>query len=190
MKIILFGPPGAGKGTQAKLLIEKYNIVQISTGDMLRDCVAKGNDLGKKVETIMEKGELVSDDIIISLISDRISEEDCSNGFILDGFPRTINQAKSLDAMFEEREISIDHVIEIDVDFDLLLGRIEKRASENEEVRQDDNSNVLSKRLLVYKEQTMPVLTYYKEMNKLKKINGMLNIEDVFNEILNAVEYD
>ena len=92
--------------------------------------------------------------------------------------------------MFEEREISIDHVIEIDVDFDLLLGRIEKRASENEEVRQDDNSNVLSKRLLVYKEQTMPVLTYYKEMNKLKKINGMLNIEDVFNEILNAVEYD
>ena len=84
MKIILFGPPGAGKGTQAKLLIEKYNIVQISTGDMLRDCVAKGNDLGKKVETIMEKGELVSDDIIISLISDRISEEDCSNGFILE----------------------------------------------------------------------------------------------------------
>ena len=188
MNIILFGPPGAGKGTQAKLLIEKYEIVQISTGDMLRDCVSKNTEIGKEVKEIMEKGELVSDEIIISLISDRIIEKDCSNGFILDGFPRTISQARSLDQMFSEKKISIDHVLVIDVDFNLLLGRIEKRARENEEARKDDNSSVLTKRLMVYKEQTLPVLKYYQEMNKLKKINGMLEIDDVFKEILKVVE--
>ncbi len=188
MNIILFGPPGAGKGTQAKLLIKKYDIVQISTGDMLRDCVSNNTEIGKQVKIIMEKGELVSDEIIISLISERIVKKDCANGFILDGFPRTIAQAESLDKMFSEKRILIDHVLEIHVDFDLLLGRIEKRAIENLEARKDDNSNVLAKRLTVYKDQTLPVLKYYKEMDKLKRINGMLEIDNVFKEILKVVE--
>ena len=137
MKIILFGPPGAGKGTQAKFLIERYGIVQISTGDMLRDAVAKGNEIGKEVKNVMEKGELVSDKLIMSLISDRIDEEDCKKGFILDGFPRTLDQAISLDKILEEKNLHIDHVIQIHVDEDLLLSRINKRASENKNVRED-----------------------------------------------------
>ena len=188
MKIILFGPPGAGKGTQAKFLIERYGILQISTGDMLRDAVAKGNEIGKEVKNVMEKGELVSDKLIMSLISDRIDQKDCKQGFILDGFPRTLAQAIALDKILEDKNLHIDHVIQIHVDEDLLLNRINKRASENKNARKDDNSDILANRLIVYNQQTIPVLHYYEKMNKLKKINGMLNIDEVFNQILNVLE--
>ena len=188
MKIILFGPPGAGKGTQAKYLIERYGIVQISTGDMLRDAVIKGSEIGKEVKSIMEKGELVSDEIIMSLISDRIVQEDCKKGFILDGFPRTLEQAISLDKILEDKSLHIDHVIQIDVEESLLLNRINKRASENKNVREDDNSEILANRLIVYNKQTIPVLEHYEKNNKLKKVDGMLSIDEVFNQILNILE--
>tara|TARA_X000000368_G_C22893684_1_gene650838 strand:- start:181 stop:765 length:585 start_codon:yes stop_codon:yes gene_type:complete len=188
MKIILFGPPGAGKGTQAKYLIERYGIVQISTGDMLRDAVIKGSEIGKEVKSIMEKGELVSDEIIMSLISDRIVQEDCKKGFILDGFPRTLEQAISLDKILEDKSLHIDHVIQIDVEESLLLNRINKRASENKNVREDDNSEILANRLIVYNKQTIPVLEHYEKNNKLKKVDGMLSIDEVFNQILNVLE--
>ena len=188
MKIILFGPPGAGKGTQAKYLIERYGIVQISTGDMLRDAVIRGSEIGKEVKSIMEKGELVSDEIIMSLISDRIVQEDCKKGFILDGFPRTLEQAISLDKILEDKSLHIDHVIQIDVEESLLLNRINKRASENKNVREDDNSEILANRLIVYNKQTIPVLEHYEKNNKLKKVDGMLSIDEVFNQILNALE--
>ena len=188
MKIILFGPPGAGKGTQAKYLIERYGIVQISTGDMLRDAVIKGSEIGKEVKSIMEKGELVSDEIIMSLISDRIVQEDCKKGFILDGFPRTLEQAISLDKILEDKSLHIDHVIQIDVEERLLLNRINKRASENKNVREDDNSEILANRLIVYNKQTIPVLEHYEKNNKLKKVDGMLSIDEVFNQILNILE--
>ena len=188
MKIILFGPPGAGKGTQAKYLIERYGIVQISTGDMLRDAVIKGSEIGKEVKSIMEKGELVSDEIIMSLISDRIVQEDCKKGFILDGFPRTLEQAISLDKILEDKSLHIDHVIQIDVEESLLLNRINKRASENKNVREDDNSEILANRLIVYNKQTIPVLEHYQKNNKLKKVDGMLSIDEVFNQILNILE--
>ncbi len=188
MKIILFGPPGAGKGTQANLLIEKFEIVQISTGDMLRDSVKNDTEIGKKVKSIMENGELVSDDLMISLISDRIIQKDCLNGFILDGFPRTLAQAKALDDMLNIKKINIDHVLQIDVNQDLLLSRIEKRAVENENVRDDDNSKVLKNRLQVYNDQTIPVLKYYENMDRLKKVNGMLSINEVFQSILKLID--
>ena len=188
MKIILFGPPGAGKGTQAKFLIDKYNIIQISTGDMLRDAVSKESDIGKEVKYIMDKGELVSDTLIMSLISQRIDNDDCSNGFILDGFPRTLAQAIALDELMKTKKIFIDHVIQIDVNESLLLDRIKKRASENKNHRDDDNSKILTNRILVYNEQTIPVLRYYEDLNLLKKVNGMLSVEEVSQEIFNILE--
>ncbi len=140
MNLILFGPPGAGKGTQADILIKKYNIVQISTGDMLREEVKLGTQLGKAAKSIMEKGNLVSDDIIISMIEKRIIKPDCKNGFILDGFPRTLQQAIDLDNILDKLNIYIDKVIEISVDEDILLKRITKRALESKITRDDDNS--------------------------------------------------
>ena len=190
MKIILFGPPGAGKGTQANFLIKRYGIAQISTGDMLREAVNKGNEIGKEVKSIMEKGELVSDKLIMSLISERITKKDCEKGFILDGFPRTLEQAVSLDKILEDKNLHVDHVIQIHVEESLLLDRIHKRASENKNVRKDDNSEILANRLIVYNQQTIPVLKHYDKMNKLKKINGMLSIDEVFNQILNVLEND
>tara|TARA_B100000579_G_C22714856_1_gene796393 strand:- start:208 stop:780 length:573 start_codon:yes stop_codon:yes gene_type:complete len=188
MKIILFGPPGAGKGTQANFLIDKYNIVQISTGDMLRDSVAKGSDIGIEVKSIMDKGELVSDNLIMSLISERIDNDDCINGFILDGFPRTLAQAIALDELMKTKNILIDHVIQIDVNESLLLDRIKKRASENQNLRDDDNSKILENRIVVYNEQTIPVLRHYEDLKMLKKVNGMLSVEAVSQEILNILE--
>ena len=183
MNLILFGPPGAGKGTQAEILIKKYNIVQISTGEMLREEVKLGTELGKTAKSIMDKGDLVSDEIIMSMIEKRIITPDCKNGFILDGFPRTLKQAVDLDNILNKLDIHIDKVIEINVDEDFLLKRITKRALESKITRDDDNSEILKNRILVYKKDTLPVLEYYKNLNKLHSIDGMQNIEDVSKDI-------
>ena len=184
MNLILFGPPGAGKGTQAKLLIEKFKIVQISTGDMLRDEVKSESDLGKIAKSLMDRGDLVPDDIIIAMIEKRIQMSDCINGFILDGFPRTLKQALELNSLLEVLRIKINRVIQIDVNEDLLLERINKRALESENTRNDDNYKILKNRIKIYKNDTMPVINYYRELNKLNTINGMQNIEKVFQEII------
>ena len=188
MNIILFGPPGAGKGTQAKFIIDKYNMVQISTGDMLRKAVKSGSELGNKVKVIMDKGDLVSDEIIMSIISERVIDEDCKQGFILDGFPRTLNQAKELDKMLVDKNLKIDHVIEILVDEDLLISRIKKRASNDKIVRNDDNQEVLKNRIIIYKKDTIPVLKYYKNLNRLRQVNGMQSIKSVSNDIQGIIE--
>ena len=184
MNLVLFGPPGAGKGTQAKLLIDEFNIVQISTGDMLRDEVKYETDLGKVVKSIMEKGDLISDEIIMLMIEKRIKKEVSKNGFIFDGFPRTYKQAVNLDLILEKFGLKIDRVIEISVNEELLLKRIIKRVSESKTKREDDNSEILKNRINVYKKDTLPVLEYYRGLNKLHTVNGMQNIEKVSKDIL------
>ena len=189
MNLILFGPPGAGKGTQAKFLIDKFNITQISTGDMLREEVNSNSDLGKVAKSIMDKGDLVSDEIIMSIIKERIKKQDCKNGFILDGFPRTLIQAENLDNLLKKMKLKINKVIEINVDEELLLKRIMNRASESKNIRDDDNSNILKNRITVYKKDTLPVLRYYKDLNKLKTVDGMQSIEKVSEDILKLLSW-
>ena len=184
MNLILFGPPGAGKGTQAKMLIDKFNLVQISTGDMLRDEVNSQSELGKSAKSIMDRGDLVSDNIIMAMIEKRIQMSDCNNGFILDGFPRTVKQAVDLDKLLNDLKIKIEKVIEIVVDESLLLERINKRSTENKNTRNDDNSVTLKNRIKVYQKDTMPVIEYYRNLNKLNTIDGMQSIEKVFQGIL------
>lgn len=186
MNIILFGPPGAGKGTQAQLLQERHGLVQLSTGDMLRAAVAAGTDLGRRAKSIMDAGNLVDDDLMIAIISDRIDQPDCANGFILDGFPRTIPQAEGLDRMLAEKDLKLDRVIEIEVDDQALFARIEGRAQETASAgqqRADDNAETLRKRLAVYHEQTAPVLPYYESKGMLTKVDGMAKIEEVSRQI-------
>ena len=182
MIIILFGPPGAGKGTQAEILVDKHNLMQLSTGDMLRDAIAKGSDLGIKAKAIMDKGELVSDDIIISMISEKI-QGNKGKGFIFDGFPRNLEQAKALDVMLDKLSLRLDLVIEIVVEDDVLINRIEKRARESQHARSDDNEEVLKNRLLVYHQSTEMIKPYYLKQKKLVKIDGIRSIEQVSNEI-------
>ena len=183
MNLILFGPPGAGKGTQAGRLTEKYGWPQLSTGDMLRAAVAAGTEIGQKAKAIMERGELVPDEVVVGIISDRIEDEDCKNGFLLDGFPRNIPQAEALDAMVEEKGITLDGVIEIKVDDAILVDRIKTRIAESEEARADDSVETLENRLKVYHEQTAPLLPYYESQGKLYSVNGMLDIDGVTEEI-------
>ena len=184
MNLILFGPPGAGKGTQAKMLIDKFDLVQISTGDMLRDEVNSQSELGKSAKSIMDRGDLVSDNIIMAMIEKRIQMSDCNNGFILDGFPRTLKQAVELDQLLDNFKINIKNVIEILVDENLLLERINKRSTENKNTRNDDNSVTLKNRIKIYQKDTMPVIEYYRNLNKLNTIDGMQSIEKVFQGIL------
>ena len=183
MNIILFGPPGAGKGTQAQKLVEEHGMVQLSTGDMLRAAIADGTELGMKAKAIIDRGDLVSDDIMVGMINDRMSQDDCKAGVILDGFPRTVAQAQALDAMFDDKDIDLAHVIEIQVDENALLARIEKRASETGGERADDNADILAKRLQVYHDNTAPVLPYYKAKEKLKTVDGMRSIDEVSQQI-------
>lgn len=184
MKLILLGPPGAGKGTQSKRLQERHGIVQLSTGDMLRAAVAEGSAVGKIAKGIMERGELAPDELVVSIIAQRISAPDCANGFILDGFPRNIAQAEALDRMLEEKGIKLDGVVELRVDDRILIDRIITRASETEGgPRADDNAEALEKRLKVYHEQTAPLIEYYSGRNILWGVDGMANISAVAEEI-------
>lgn len=189
MKLILFGPPGAGKGTQAKILIEKFNIVQISTGDMLRNEVKLETSLGKLAKSIMDKGDLISDEIILSMIEKRITQSDCKDGFILDGFPRTIKQAIELDVILKRLNLIIDKVIEINVNENYLIDRIIKRASDSKITRDDDNTEILKNRIIIYKNDTLPVLDYYKDLNKLNTIDGMQDIDKVSKDILKILNW-
>lgn len=185
MNIILLGPPGAGKGTQAKLLVEGHGLVQLSTGDMLRAAVASGSELGQQAKAVMDAGKLMPDDIMVQIISDRISEPDCANGFILDGFPRTTAQAEALDEMLAEKGLPLDRVIEISVNDSVLIDRINARVAETPEAerRDDDNAETLTHRLEVYHEQTAPILPYYEGRGMLNKVDGMKPIDDVSKQI-------
>ena len=185
MNLILLGPPGAGKGTQAKRLEDKFGIVQLSTGDMLRAAVASGSDLGRKAKAIMDAGDLVSDEIVVAMISQRVDQADCAKGFILDGFPRTVPQAEALDAMLAEKGLKIDHVIELAVDEKILFERIRTRAAETPESerRADDNEETLRNRLGVYHEQTAPIIPHYKASGALKSVDGMAGIDEVSGQL-------
>ena len=188
MNIILFGPPGAGKGTQAEILVRDRGMVQLSTGDMLRAAIAAGSELGKQAKVIMDAGELVSDDIMIGMIAERMEADDCASGVILDGFPRTVAQAQALDTMFADKGISLDSVIEIAVEETALFARIEKRAAETGGARSDDNADVLKARLKVYHENTAPVLPYYKDKGQLVSIDGMQTVEEVSSQIASCLD--
>ncbi len=183
MNIILFGAPGAGKGTQAEKLVAKYGLVQLSTGDMLRAAISAGTDLGKRAKEIMDRGDLVSDDIIVGMIAARLDDKDCANGVILDGFPRTVAQADALDEMLASKGLSLDGVIEIRVDEAALFARIENRAAETGGARSDDNADTLRKRLAVYHENTAPLLPYYRDKGVLKSVDGMATIDEVAAQI-------
>ena len=179
MNIILFGAPGAGKGTQAKRLVEARGLVQLSTGDMLRAAIDAGTELGLRAKEIMDRGDLVSDEIILGMIAERMDSPECANGVILDGFPRTVAQAEGLDAMLEERGLALKHVIEISVDEDALFARIDNRAAETGGSRADDNAETLRKRLAVYHGNTAPLLPYYDGKGLLRTVDGMFSIDEV-----------
>jgi adenylate kinase len=185
MNIILLGPPGAGKGTQAKFLEDTHSIVQLSTGDMLRAAASSGSELGQQAKAVMDAGQLMPDDIMIQIISERISQPDCVNGFILDGFPRTTAQAEALEAMLAEKGLPLDFVIEISVDDEILVDRINARVAQmpESERRSDDNAETLRKRLGVYHEQTAPILPFYRDRGMLKQVDGMRSIEQVTAQI-------
>jgi adenylate kinase len=180
MDLILFGPPGAGKGTQAKVLQDEQGLVQLSTGDMLRAAVAAGTGLGKKSKTIMDRGDLVPDDLVIGIIAERLDKPDTAKGVIFDGFPRTVAQAKALDTMLAGRARKIDAVIELKVEDEAMVGRMESRVRENPGlVRADDNPETLRKRLGVYRKNTAPLLDFYRGQGKLVTVDGMAPIAEV-----------
>ncbi|NMG40093.1 adenylate kinase [Chelativorans sp. ZYF759] len=187
MRLILLGPPGAGKGTQAARLVEKHGIPQLSTGDMLRSAVANGTDIGRKAKSIMDSGGLVSDDVVNQIVSERIDEPDAAKGFILDGFPRTVAQAEALTAMLADKGISLDAVIELKVVEDELVKRIEKRAAETAaaggKVRADDNADSFRTRLEEYRNKTAPLSAYYERQGELKTVDGMADMDVVTAEI-------
>ncbi|MDB5633043.1 MAG: adenylate kinase [Tardiphaga sp.] len=187
MRLILLGPPGAGKGTQAHRLVERHHIVQLSTGDMLRAAVAAETEVGLKAKDIMAAGGLVPDDIVIGIISDRIEQPDAANGFILDGFPRTVPQAEALDSLLKSKGLKLDAAVELRVNESALLQRVEARVAQmmarGEVVRIDDTPEVLSKRLASYRTSTEPLVHYYSEKRKLVTIDGMMTIEEVTLEI-------
>ncbi|MBV9980635.1 adenylate kinase [Bradyrhizobium sp.] len=192
MRLILLGPPGSGKGTQAQRLVQRYGIVQLSTGDMLRAAIAAQTPVGLKAKDIMAAGHLVPDEIVVGIISDRIEQPDAANGFILDGFPRTVRQAEELDELLKQKRMTLDAVVELKVNEGALLARVENRAAETrargEEVRADDTPEVLTKRLHNYRTQTEPLIHYYADQRKLMTVDGMMTIEEVTSEILRILD--
>ena len=191
MRLILLGPPGAGKGTQAQRLVEKHGIVQLSTGDMLRAAVKAGTPVGLHAKDIMDRGELVPDEVVVKIVSDRIDQPDARKGFILDGFPRTVKQAMALDRMLAEKKLKLDGVIELKVDPGILQKRIENRIAEakarGETLRSDDDPEKLKRRVEIYHEQTAPLVDYYRLEGALKTVDGMAAIPEVASAIDRAL---
>jgi adenylate kinase len=187
MIVVLFGPPAAGKGTQAKRIHEKYGVAHLSTGDMLRGAIAAGTEVGKKAKALMDKGLLVPDEIVVGIIADRIAAPDCAKGFVLDGFPRTVNQAKALDDMLAGKKRAVAVVIVMEVDEAALIKRVENRAAEakakGEPVRSDDDPETYKKRLAVYRAETAPILPYYEAQQKIARVDGMKSIDEVAAQI-------
>jgi len=213
MRIILLGAPGSGKGTQAQMLVEKYQIPQISTGDLLREAVSAGTELGKKAKTVIDAGQLVSDDIVLSMIKERLSEDDARNGFILDGFPRNKTQAIALDELLEELKWPLESAILINVDKEQIIQRIVGRrtCSDCKQVyniftsppasldvcdkcggelthRADDTEETIRKRLEIYEEQTAPLIEYFTNQNKLQSVEGTAEMKDIFSALCNILD--
>lgn len=187
MNIILLGPPGAGKGTQALRLVERKGLLQLSTGDMLRAAVKAGSEVGLKAKAVMEAGQLVSDDIVIGVVSDRLDQPDAKAGVIFDGFPRTTAQAEALDRLLADKGMVLDAVVEMQVPDDLLVGRIQTRAAETGGTRADDNAETLKKRLAVYHAETAPLIDYYRGTGKLRTVDGAASVDAVTTAIGDAL---
>jgi adenylate kinase len=183
MRLIMLGPPGAGKGTQSQRLVDKHGIVQLSTGEMLRAAVAAGTPVGLKAKDLMARGALVPDEIVVGIVSDRIDEPDAKEGFVLDGFPRTVAQAKALDRLLADKGLKLDAVVELKVDEGILLDRIATRVAEmkarGEPVRPDDNAESFKTRLAAYRGQTAPLIDYYRQKGALRTVDGMAPVRDV-----------
>ncbi|KQO76800.1 adenylate kinase [Rhizobium sp. Leaf262] len=194
MRLIFLGPPGAGKGTQAKRLTDKYSIPQLSTGDMLRAAVSDGSEIGKRAKEVMDAGGLVSDDIVNQIVSERIEQPDCAKGFILDGYPRTVPQAKALADNMRQKNLVLDAVIELRVDEEALVRRIESRVAETVAaggtVRSDDNPESFRKRLSEYREKTAPLSQYYEQQGELVLLDGMADVDAVTAAIEAVLEKD
>ena len=184
MNLILFGPPGAGKGTQAKILQDEWRLPQLSTGDMLRAAIAAGSELGRRCKAIMDRGDLVPDEVVVGIISERLDKPDCAGGAVFDGFPRTVTQAEALDKMLAGRGSQIDAAIALKVDDEAMVGRMESRVKENPaSARADDNPETLKNRLGVYHKNTAPLLAFYGRQGKLKTVDGMAPVPQVALEI-------
>jgi adenylate kinase len=191
MIVIFLGPPGAGKGTQAKMIAARQRIPQLSTGDMLRAAIAAGTELGQRCKAVMDSGQLVSDEIVTGIVGERITMEDCQNGFLLDGFPRTVHQAELLDGLLHDAGRKLDIVLELTVDDEELINRLNSRIQQTRdaggEVRSDDNEETFRKRLAVYNEQTAPLVPYYEKQGLVRKIDGMQSIDEVTRSIEEAL---
>ena len=182
MQLVFIGPPGAGKGTQAERLIEKYKLAHLSTGDMLRAARDAGTEVGKKANEYMSSGQLVPDDVIVAIIEERLAQSDCQQGYLLDGFPRTIAQAEALDAMLQQKETALDVVLELKVPEEELFNRLAGRG------RADDTPDVIRQRLVAYREQTEPLLDYYTKKGLLKSIDGLGSIDDIFGRVTEILD--
>ncbi len=186
LNIVLFGPPGSGKGTQSERIIDRYGLTHFSTGDMLREELAAETELGLRAKSIMERGELISDEIIVGMIGNRIREESSAEGFIFDGFPRTVAQAATLDQLLEELDMKIDVMLGLEVDRQELIDRLLKRGQQ--QGRSDDNLETIENRIRVYEEQTAPVMEYYRSRGKYRGVNGVGSIEEIFDRLTKILD--